>query len=61
MKFPQQGEECDEFDRAVCGVLNKNAASRRGAQYVSCNDAVLPRISLLELPLDTVIFQVELV
>lgn len=39
MKFPQQEKECDEFDRAVCAVLSKNATSRRGAQYVSWNDA----------------------
>lgn len=39
MKFPQQGKEYNAFDRAVCGVLNKNATSRRGAQYMSCNDA----------------------
>lgn len=39
MKFPQRGKQCDEFDRAVCGVLNKNATSHRCAMSVSCNDA----------------------
>lgn len=39
MKFPQQGKEYDEFDRAVCGVLNKNATAHRGAPDVSYNVA----------------------
>lgn len=39
MKFPQQGKEYDEFDRAVCGILNKNTTACRGALDVSYNVA----------------------
>lgn len=40
MKFPQQGKECDGFDRAVCGVLHENATSHTGVQYVSSWDCL---------------------
>lgn len=59
MKFPWQGKEYDEFDRAACGILNKNTTACRGALDVSYNVPV-SRAQPPGTALDAVIFQVEL-
>lgn len=57
MKFPQQGKQCDESDRAVCGIKTPEPVD---VLWTCLIMLPVPRAQPPGTALDAVIFQVEL-